>query len=51
VLHEIMAPPGMEEMTNQLQGMFQNLGNQKTNDRKLPVKDALKLLTEEHAAK
>jgi ATP-dependent HslUV protease ATP-binding subunit HslU len=48
---EIMAPPGMEEMTNQLQGMFQNLGNQKTNDRKLPVKDALKLLTEEHAAK
>ncbi|TXL15047.1 HslU--HslV peptidase ATPase subunit [Methylococcaceae bacterium HT4] len=48
---EIMAPPGMEEMTNQLQGMFQNLGSQKTNDRKLPVKDALKLLTEEHAAK
>jgi len=48
---EIMAPPGMEEMTNQLQGMFQNLGSQKTNDRKLPVKEALKLLTEEHAAK
>jgi len=48
---EIMAPPGMEEMTNQLQGMFQNLGNEKTKDRKLPVKDALKLLTEEHAAK
>ena len=48
---EIMAPPGMEEMTNQLQGMFQNLGSQKTKDRKLPVKDALKLLTEEHAAK
>ena len=48
---EIMAPPGMEEMTNQLQGMFQNLGSEKTKDRKLPVKDALKLLTEEHAAK
>ncbi|OQK17733.1 ATP-dependent protease ATP-binding subunit HslU [Methyloprofundus sedimenti] len=48
---EIMAPPGMEEMTNQLQGMFQNLGSHKTKDRKLPVKDALKLLTEEHAAK
>ncbi len=48
---EIMAPPGMEEMTNQLQGMFQNLGSEKTKDRKLPVKEALKLLTEEHAAK
>jgi ATP-dependent HslUV protease ATP-binding subunit HslU len=48
---EIMAPPGMEEMTSQLQGMFQNLGSQKTKDRKLPVKEALKLLTEEHAAK
>ncbi|NOQ64511.1 MAG: ATP-dependent protease ATPase subunit HslU [Methyloprofundus sp.] len=48
---EIMAPPGMEEMTSQLQGMFQNLGNEKTNDRKLPVKEALKVLTEEHAAK
>ncbi len=48
---EIMAPPGMEEMTSQLQGMFQNMGSQKTNDRKLPVKDALKILTEEHASK
>ncbi len=48
---EIVAPPGMEEMTSQLQGMFQNLGNQKTKERKLPVKEALKLLTEEHAAK
>ncbi|NOQ14585.1 MAG: ATP-dependent protease ATPase subunit HslU [Methyloprofundus sp.] len=48
---EIMAPPGMEEMTSQLQGMFQNLGSEKTKDRKLPVKDALKLLTEDHAAK
>ncbi len=48
---EIMAPPGMEEMTSQLQGMFQNMGNKKTNTRKLPIKEALKLLTEEQAAK
>jgi len=48
---EIMAPPGMEEMTSQLQGMFQNLGNEKTKTQKLPVKEALKLLAEEHAAK
>jgi ATP-dependent HslUV protease ATP-binding subunit HslU len=48
---EIMAPPGMEEMTNQLQGMFQNLGNAKTRTRKLRVEDALKLLTDEEAAK
>ncbi len=49
---EIMAPPGMEEMTNQLQGMFQNLGGSgKTKRRKTAVKDALKLLTEEEAGK
>jgi len=48
---EIMAPPGMEEMTNQLQGMFQNMGNKKTDTRKLPIKEALKLLIEEQAAK
>jgi len=48
---EIMAPPGMEDMTNQLQGMFQNLGNQKTKTRKLRVEDALKQLTDEEAAK
>lgn len=48
---EIMAPPGMEEMTSQLQGMFQNMGNNKKQTRKLPVKDALKLLAEEEAAK
>ena len=49
---EIMAPPGMEEMTNQLQGMFQNLGGSgKTKRRKTLVKDALKVLTEEEAAK
>ncbi|MEJ2509782.1 MAG: ATP-dependent protease ATPase subunit HslU [Gammaproteobacteria bacterium] len=48
---EIMAPPGMEEMTSQLQSMFQNLGGGRTNTRRLPVKQALQLLTEEEAAK
>jgi len=49
---EIMAPPGMEEMTNQLQGLFQNMGNSsKTTTRKMSVKDALKQLTDEEAAK
>jgi len=48
---EIMAPPGMEEMTNQLQGMFQNMGNEKTKQRKLRIEDARKLLVEEEAAK
>ncbi len=48
---EIMAPPGMEEMTSQLQGMFQNMDNDKTNTRKLAVKEALKVLSEEQAAK
>lgn len=48
---EIMAPPGMEDMTNQLQGMFQNLYGSKTKARKLKVKDALKLLKEEEAQK
>ena len=48
---EIMAPPGMEEMTSQLQGMFQNMGSGKKQTRKLLVKDALKLLAEEEAAK
>ncbi|KOC87973.1 HslU--HslV peptidase ATPase subunit [Winslowiella iniecta] len=48
---EIMAPPGMEEMTNQLQSMFQNLGGQKQKPRKLKIKEAMKLLIEEEAAK
>lgn len=48
---EIMAPPGMEEMTSQLQSMFQNLGGQKQKPRKLKIKDAMKLLIEEEAAK
>lgn len=48
---EIMAPPGMEEMTSQLQGMFQNIGGNRTNSRKLRVKDAIKLLADEEAGK
>lgn len=48
---EIMAPPGMEEMTNQLQGMFQNLGGQKTRHRKLRIEDARKVLVDEEAGK
>ncbi|MBB1487982.1 HslU--HslV peptidase ATPase subunit [Oceanospirillum sediminis] len=48
---EIMAPPGMEEMTNQLQSMFSNLSNERTKKRKLKVKDALKQATDEEAAK
>jgi ATP-dependent HslUV protease ATP-binding subunit HslU len=48
---EIMAPPGMEEMTQQLQGMFQSLGGGKTRSRKLKIKEALKLLIDEEAAK
>ncbi len=47
---EIMAPPGMEEMTNQLQGMFQNLTSGRTKTRKLRIKDALLVLTEEQAS-
>ena len=48
---EIMTPPGMEEMTSQLQGMFQNLAGTKKRSRKLRIKDALKMLVEEEAAK
>lgn len=48
---EIMAPPGMEEMTSQLQGMFQNLAGNKTHRRKIRVGEAFKLLTDEEAAK
>lgn len=47
---EIFAPPGMEDMTNQLQGMFQNMGMQKKNSRKVKVPEAMRLLTEEEAA-
>ncbi|ACZ78770.1 MULTISPECIES: HslU--HslV peptidase ATPase subunit [Dickeya] len=48
---EIMAPPGMEEMTNQLQSMFQNLAGQKQKSRKIKIREAFKLLVEEEAAK
>ena len=48
---EIMAPPGMEEMQQQLQSMFQNLGGNRTRPRKVKVSEALKLMTDEEAAK
>lgn len=48
---EIMAPPGMEEMTSQLQGMFQNLAGGRKRTRKVRVKEARKLLAEEEAGK
>ncbi|MFQ5634773.1 MAG: ATP-dependent protease ATPase subunit HslU [Gammaproteobacteria bacterium] len=48
---EIMAPPGMEEMTSQLQGLFQNMGSQRKRSRKLKVREAFKLLTEEEAGR
>jgi len=48
---EIFAPPGMEELTQQIQGMFQSVGGGKKKSRKLPIKEALKLLTDEEAAK
>lgn len=48
---EIMAPPGMEDMTNQLQNMFSSIGNEKTKSIKLPIKQAYKQLCDEEAAK
>lgn len=48
---EIMSPPGMEEMTNQLQSMFQQVGSQRTKTRKLPIHKAMKILCEEEASK
>lgn len=48
---EIVAPPGMEEMTSQLQGMFQNMSKSKKNTRELRIEDALKHLLDEEAAK
>ena len=48
---EIMAPPGMEELTQQLQGMFSNLGGNRTHSRRVKVSEAFKLLTDEEAAK
>jgi len=48
---EIMAPPGMEDMTSQLQGMFQNLSSDKTKNRKVTIEQARKLLLDEEASK
>jgi len=48
---EIMTPPGMEEMANQLQGMFQNMGGNKAKTRKMRIKDAMPLLIEEESSK
>jgi ATP-dependent HslUV protease ATP-binding subunit HslU len=48
---EIMTPPGMEEMTSQLQNMFSSFGSQKTKKRKLKVKEALRQVRDEEAAK
>jgi ATP-dependent HslUV protease ATP-binding subunit HslU len=48
---EIMAPPGMEEMSSQLQSMFQNMAGSRTRRRRVRVKDAMKLLTDEEAVK
>ena len=48
---EVMAPPGMEEMTDQLQGMFKNLSNNKTKSQKMKIKDALSVLAEQEARK
>jgi ATP-dependent HslUV protease ATP-binding subunit HslU len=47
---EILGPQGMEDLTNQIQGMFQNMGSQKTKSRKVKIKEAMRLLTEEEAA-
>lgn len=48
---EIMSPPGMEEMTNQLQSMLQNLGSDRRKNRKMKIADAKKILRDEEAAK
>jgi ATP-dependent HslUV protease ATP-binding subunit HslU len=48
---EIFAPPGMEDLTSQIQGMFQNLGGGKRKTRKLKIREAMKMLTEEEAGK
>jgi len=48
---EILAPPGMEELTQQIQGMFQNLGGGRKRLRKLKVREAMRLITDEEAAR
>ncbi|HHO70486.1 MAG TPA: ATP-dependent protease ATPase subunit HslU, partial [Halothiobacillus sp.] len=47
----ILSPPGMEEMANQIKGLFQHMGHMKTQRRKLRIPEALRLLTDEEAAK
>ncbi|AKH37833.1 MULTISPECIES: ATP-dependent protease ATPase subunit HslU [Nitrosomonas] len=48
---EIFAPPGMEELTSQIQGMFQTIGGGKKKTRKLTIREAKKILVEEEAAR
>jgi ATP-dependent HslUV protease ATP-binding subunit HslU len=48
---EILAPPGMEELTSQIQGMFANMGGMRRKRRTLPIREALRLITDEEAAK
>ncbi|MDR3299750.1 MAG: ATP-dependent protease ATPase subunit HslU [Candidatus Accumulibacter sp.] len=48
---EIFAPPGMEELTSQIQGMFQNMGGARKKSRKLKIGEALRLLVDEEAGK
>lgn len=48
---EIFAPPGMEDLTTQIQGMFQNLGGERKKTRKLTIREATKLITEEEISK
>ena len=48
---EIFAPPGMEDLTSQIQGMFQNMTGERKKTRKLPIREARKILLEEEAAK
>jgi ATP-dependent HslUV protease ATP-binding subunit HslU len=48
---EILAPPGMEELTQQIQGMFQNLGGGRKKQRRMKIREAMRMLTDEEAAR
>jgi ATP-dependent HslUV protease ATP-binding subunit HslU len=48
---EVMAPPGMEDLTQQIQSMFQNLGRERRRPRKMKIREALKVLVDEEAAR
>jgi ATP-dependent HslUV protease ATP-binding subunit HslU len=48
---EILAPPGMEELTQQIQGMFQNMGGARKRPRKMKIREAMKILTDEEASR